>query len=352
MKFLKQQKTLNAILCLAIMGLLPGCSAYSKVEFDPARPHHGDGEFIALQKPSLVKYFFMRLREGGAPPRDPAEVASIVGRADLELIHGEAERPRVTWIGHASTLVQYRGINFLTDPHLSQYPFTYAMYVEPRFTQPGLAFEQIPPIDFVVISHSHFDSLDRDTVRQFGDTVLWYVPLGLKGWFVRQGVAAARVIELDWWQSHRFSPRVEVTLTPAQHWSKRSPWDTNKTLWGGWVVEVDDFSSYFVGDTGYHQSYFREIGNRLGPFDLALIPIGAYAPRYFMSGHHVDPAQAVDIHLEVGSRRSLPIHWGTFQLSLEPVLEPAQLLRAEMQRRGLPVDQFQPIKIGETLVLD
>ena len=168
MKSRKQQKTVIAALCLVFIGLLPGCSAYTPVEFDPARPHHGDGEFVTLHKPSLVKYFFMRLREGGAPPRDPAEVASIVGRADLELIHADAERPRVTWIGHASTLVQYRGINFLTDPHLSQYPFTYAMYVEPRYTQPGLAFEQIPPIDFVVISHNHFDSLDRDTVKKFG----------------------------------------------------------------------------------------------------------------------------------------------------------------------------------------
>ena len=349
---LHYQKTVSGF-GLALFGLLLcGCSAYSKVEFDPRLAHHGDGEFVTAYKPSLLKYRLMRLREGGAPTPDPAEVASIVGAADLELIGAYAERPRVTWIGHATALVQYRGVSFLTDPHLSPYPFTYPMFVEPRITPPALAFEQMPPIDFVVISHNHFDSLDRDTVLEFGDSVLWYVPLGLKAWFVEQGVSAHRVVELDWWDRHRYNERVEVTLTPAQHWSKRSLWDTNKTLWGGWVVEIDDFRSYFVGDSGYHPTYFRDIGARLGPFDLALIPIGAYAPRYFMSGHHVDPAQAVDIHLEVGSRRSLPIHWGTFQLTLEPLLEPAQLLHAETERRGLPADAFRPVKIGETLILD
>lgn len=352
MKSRYRQQAVSGFRLVLLAVLLCGCSAYSKVEFDPRLPHHGEGEFVTAHKPSFLEYYFMRLREADPPSPDRTEVASIVGAADLDLIASNAERPRVTWIGHATALVQYRGVNFLTDPHLTPYPFTYSIFVEPRYTPPALEFEQMPPIDFVVISHNHFDSLDRDTVLEFGDSVLWYVPLGLKGWFVKHGVSAARVVELDWWQSHRFDRRIEVTLTPAKHWSRRSPWDTNKTLWGGWVVEIDDFRSYFVGDTGYHPTYFRDIGARLGPFDLALIPIGAYAPRYFMSRHHIDPAQAVDIHLEVGSRRSLPIHWGTFQLTLEPLLEPARLLRAETERRGLPADEFRPVKIGETLLLE
>ena len=335
-----------------ICGLLCGCSSYPGVDFDTSKEHHGASQFITQQKPSLVKYFFMRLREGGPAPLDPGEVASLVGIADLGLIESVATKPRATWIGHATTLVQYRGINYLTDPHLTQYPFSNGFYVEPRYTQPGLSFEQLPPIDFVVISHNHYDSLDRDTVAMFGDSVMWYVPLGLKRWFLGRGISAERVVELDWWQSRRFNDRVEVTMTPAQHWSKRNPWDTNESLWGGWVVEIDDFRSYFVGDTGYNDSYFKEIGSRLGPFRLAMIPIGAYQPRYFMAGHHVDPAQAVDIHLEVNALQSLPIHWGTFQLTTEPILEPAQLLTSEMNKRGLPPEQFSPIKIGETLILD
>jgi len=270
---------------------------------------------------------------------------------DLELINASAELPRVTWIGHATALVQYRDINFLTDPHLTRYPFAYESFVDPRYTEPALTFEQMPPIDFVVISHNHYDSLDHRTVDLFGNSVTWFVPLGLKAWFLDRGIADERVVELDWWQSYRFDDRVDITFAPAQHWSRRSAWDTNESLWGSWAIDIDGFNSWFAGDTGYNERYFKEIGERLGPFRLALIPIGAYAPRYFMASSHIDPAQAVDIHLEVGAEQSLPIHWGTFQLTIEPILEPAQLLVDEMEQRDLPLEQFRPVKIGETLIL-
>ena len=331
--------------------LLAGCGVNTGVVFDPDKAHHGDGEFLSDKRGSFLDHFMMRRREDPPEPRDPKEVASIVGNADLALISSPAEVPRVTWIGHATSLVQYRGINYLTDPHLTQYPFYFEFWVEPRYTQPALSFEQMPPIDFVVISHNHYDSLDHRTVDLFGDSVLWYVPLGLKAWFIDRGISPDRVIELDWWDSHRFSDRVEVTLTPARHWSKRTPWDTNKTLWGGWAVRIDDFNSYFAGDTGYSDTVFREIGVRLGPFRLAMIPIGAYAPRYFMGSAHIDPAQAVDVHIEVGAEQSLPIHWGTFQLTIEPILEPARLLDEETTRRDLPPEAFRPYKIGDTLLL-
>jgi N-acyl-phosphatidylethanolamine-hydrolysing phospholipase D len=210
----------------------------------------------------------------------------------------------------------------------------------------------MPDIDFVVISHNHYDSLDHRTVDRFGDTVLWYVPLGLKAWFTDRGISPTRVVELDWWQSHRFNERVEVTFTPAQHWSRRGPWDTNASLWGGWAVDIDGFNSWFAGDTGYNAGYFTDIGERLGPFRLAMIPIGAYAPRYFMSPVHIDPAQAVAVHLDVRAQQSVPVHWGTFALTIEPLLEPPRLLSEEMQKRGLPQDSFRALKIGETLVLD
>ena len=342
----------NGVCPLLFVLALPLYACASGVQFDPARAHHGDGKFISKKEGSFFSHFFMRQREPDPLPPDPSEIATIVGEADLELIAAPAERPRATWIGHATTLVQYRGINYLTDPHLTQYPFYFEMFVKPRYTRPALTFDQLPPIDFVVISHNHYDSLDHRTVDMFGDSVLWYVPLGLKAWFLNRGVSAERVVELDWWDSHRFNQRVEVTLTPAEHWSRRTPWDTNETLWGGWAVTIDGFKSYFAGDTGYHDRYFRDIGRRLGPFRLALIPIGAYAPRYFMAPAHIDPAQAVDVHLQVNARQSMAIHWGTFQLTIEPILEPARLLRAEMEKRGLPLEQFQPVKIGDTLVLD
>jgi L-ascorbate metabolism protein UlaG (beta-lactamase superfamily) len=335
---------------IALSLLLAACSG-SSVQFDPNKAHHGDGEFVSVKRGSLSSHSEMRAREGDPPVPTAAELASIVTPANLELIRSPADQPRVTWIGHATSLVQYRGINYLTDPHLSEYPFRFNFWVEPRVTQPALAFEQMPDIDFVVISHNHYDSLDHRTVDRFGDSVTWYVPLGLKAWFTDRGISPERVVELDWWDSHRFADHVEITFTPSQHWSRRGLWDSNKTLWGGWAVKIDGFNSWFAGDTGYNESYFSEIGRRLGPFRLAMIPIGAYAPRYFMAPAHIDPAQAVDIHLLVGAEQSLPVHWGTFQLTIEPILEPAQLLEAEMRQRGLPARQFRPAKIGETLVL-
>lgn len=349
---MKQRPVIQPILIGLCCLLLAACGASSGVDFDPDKAHHGDGEFVSGKQGSFFGHFMMRLREDDPPRRDPEEIKSIVGVADQKMLATYATEPRVTWIGHATSLVQYRDISYLTDPHLTQYPFYYELYVEPRYTQPALSFEQMPAIDFVVISHNHYDSLDHRTVDMFGDSVLWYVPLGLKAWFLDRGISAGRVVELDWWESHRFNEQVEVTMTPAQHWSKRTPWDTNESLWGGWAVDIDGFKSWFAGDTGYDPTYFKDIGEKLGPFRLAMIPIGAYAPRYFMQFAHVDPAQAVDIHLEVKAQQTLPIHWGTFQLTIEPMLEPSQLLVEEMKRRDLPLEQFRPAKIGDTLILD
>ena len=331
---------------------LVSCSSASGVVFDPAKPHHGDGEFISVKKGSFFGHLRMRMREDDPPQRDPEAVKAIIGEVDRDLVDSFAAQPRVTWIGHATTLVQYRGINFLTDPHLTQYPFYYEFYLEPRFTQPALSFAEMPAIDFIVISHNHYDHLDHRTVDMFGDSVLWYVPLGLKAWFLDRGISSHRVIELDWWQNHQFNEQVLVTFTPTEHWSKRTPWDTNQSLWGGWSVDIDGFKSWFAGDTAYHLGYFRDIGERLGPFRLAMIPIGAYAPRYFMGSSHVDPAQAIDIHQDIDAEQSLAIHWGTFQMTIEPAFEPPQLLQQEMAKRGLAAEEFEVVKIGDTLILD
>ena len=337
---------------LLVTVTLLGCGHSSSVKFDPSKAHHGDGKFISKKESSFFNYQLMRLREPDPPEPTAAEIHSIVTTPNRDLIASVASLPRVTWIGHATSLVQYREVNFLTDPHLTRYPFYFESFVKPRYTQPALQYDQMPDIDFIVISHNHYDHLDHRTVDMFGDSVLWYVPLGLKGWFVDRGVSADRVVELDWWESHRYNDQVVVTFTPVEHWSKRTPWDTNRSLWGGWSVDIDGFKSWFAGDTGYHDRYFKEIGERLGPFRLAMIPIGAYAPRYFMKDAHVDTAEAVDIHLEVKSQQTLPIHWGTFEMTIEPFLEPAQRLLGEMKKRGLDQEQFKPVKIGQTLILD
>lgn len=331
--------------------LLGSCSS-SNVVFDLSKPHHGDGKFISVKTGAFYDWLAMRWREDSPPEIDPEQLKTIVGEADRALILSSAEIPRATWIGHATVLVQYRGINFLTDPHLTQYPFYFEFAVKPRFSQPALGFEQMPGIDFIVISHNHYDHLDHRTVDMFGNAVTWFVPLGLKTWFLDRGINDDRVVELDWWDSYQFNDRVNITFTPGQHWSKRTPWNTNKSLWGSWAVNIDGFKSWFAGDTGYNQAMFREIGDKVGPFRFAMIPIGGYAPRYFMSASHVDPAEAVEIHLDIKSQQSLPVHWGTFQLTHEPLLEPPVLLRRALSDKNIPQQAFQPLKIGDTLILE
>jgi L-ascorbate metabolism protein UlaG (beta-lactamase superfamily) len=184
--------------------------------------------------------------------------------------------------------------------------------------------------------------------RSGGDRTLFAVPLGLADWFQGQGVANVR--ELDWWESTSVGP-LTVTGTPAQHWSQRTLWGRNSTLWSGWVIAAPGFRAYFAGDSGY-APLFREIGSALGPFDLALIPIGAYEPRWFMKWNHVNPEEAIQVHRDVRARRSLAIHWGTFVLSDEPLTEPPLKLEEARERLGVPADEFMVLQHGETRLLD
>ncbi len=336
------------LICLV---LAQACTS-SGVNFDPQKAHHGDGEFVSVKGGSFFNWLAMRWREDRPPQPDAEEIQSIVGAADRSLIASPAMVPRATWIGHATVLVQYQDINFLTDPHLTQYPFYFEFAVKPRLTQPALSFEQMPDIDFIVISHNHYDHLDHRTVDMFGNSVTWFVPLGLKSWFLDRDIDADRVIEMDWWDEFEFNDQVRIMFTPTQHWSKRTPWDTNESLWGSWAVDIDGFKSWFGGDTGYNQTMFREIGDRAGPFRLAMIPIGAYAPRYFMSPAHVDPAEAVRLHKDIRATLSMPIHWGTFHLTHEPFLQPPRLLNEAVAAEQIPPMDFRPLKIGETIILE
>ncbi len=305
--------------------------------------------FTSASHASFSSWLLMRLDKGAYPAVNPAEAKAIVTQADMALIHSPATVPRATWIGHATMLVQYKGIHFLTDPHLTERPAPMDFLVPKRFTPPAISFDTMPKIDFIVISHNHYDHLDHRTVDRFGSSVTWYVPFGLKDWFLARGIETNKVVELNWWESHAFNAQVTVTFTPSVHWSKRTPWDTNDSHWGAWSVDVHGFNTWFGGDTAYDEPLFKEIGQRTGPYDMAFIPIGAYGPRSFMLKQHVDPAQAVRVHEDIRSKKSIPIHWGTFQLTHEPFLEPPKLLKAAMVKKGLPLQQFSPIKVGETV---
>jgi L-ascorbate metabolism protein UlaG (beta-lactamase superfamily) len=205
----------------------------------------------------------------------------------------------------------------------------------------------------VVISHDHYDSLDEQTIvklhqREGGGKTQFFVPLGLKSWF--EGLGIERVIELDWWDRHEEAD-LKITAVPLQHWSKRGLFSRNKTLWAGWVIQANDFRFFFAGDTGY-APHFKEIGRKLGPFDLSAIPIGAYEPRWFMRNHHINPEEALQIHLDLRSKKSVAIHWGTFILTDEPLDEPPRRLEEARRENGRPEEEFLILKHGEIIILD
>ncbi len=252
---------------------------------------------------------------------------------------------RVTWIGHATLLVQFDGVNLLTDPIWSRRAFPLPFMGPRRFAEPGVAFADLPPIDVVVISHNHYDHLDRATVERLGRThdPCFFVPLGLARWFRKRGIE--RVTELDWWEAAAIGP-LQVTAVPARHWSRRGLFDGNETLWCGWVVTGAAGRFFFAGDTGYSER-FTEIGARFAPIRLAALPIGAYAPRWFMGPQHIDPAEAVQIHRAVGARVSVAIHHNTFQLADDPQEEPSHRLRAALDAMGIGWEAFWVLRHGE-----
>ena len=257
--------------------------------------------------------------------------------------------PAVTWIGHATMLVQASGLTVLTDPIFSKRASPVQFAGPKRIVPLPIDIPELPHVDVVVVSHNHYDHLDLDSVKrlaaQEGGSPLFLVPLGLKAWFTALGID--RVEERDWWQSISDGP-LEFTLVPVQHWSKRTLSDTNESLWGGWIIAGDGLKVIHAGDLGYSKDT-QDIGERLGPFDLALIPIGAYAPRWFMKGMHIDPAEAVQVRADLRARHAIGMHWGTFDnLTDEPMDEPPRVLAEKRAAAGLSAEDFDVMKVGET----
>jgi L-ascorbate metabolism protein UlaG (beta-lactamase superfamily) len=240
----------------------------------------------------------------------------------------------------------------LTDPHFTERASPFGFAGPKRLVPPLPAMRDLPHIDAVVVSHNHYDHLDEGSVRhlaaQAGGSPRFFVPLGLKAWFAGKGIHD--VVELDWWQAVEHGG-VTFTLAPVQHWSARTPWDRNQTLWGGWRVEQPGFSFFFCGDTGYSED-FNDIRRRLGPVDLAAIPIGAYEPRWFMQVMHVNPEEAVKIHHDLGAVQSIAMHWGTFILTDEPIDEPPHRLATALRDAAIPHERFWLMKHGETRRLE
>lgn len=258
-------------------------------------------------------------------------------------------RIAVTFVNHATFLVQTPCGNLLTDPVWGERASPLAWSGPRRVHPPGVRLEDLPRIDVVLLSHDHYDHCHLPTLRTLArrDQPLLVSPLGHAGLAARAGLR--RHVELDWWQRHAVQPDLAVTLTPARHWSNRLSGARNGRLWGGFFVQTPGHRVYFVGDTGYDADLFRKIGRDLGAPDLAMIPIGAYAPRWFMAPMHCDPAEAVAIHRDVGARRSLGMHWGTFQLTDEAREAPVRELAAARQAAGLDETTFRAIEPGESV---
>lgn len=288
-----------------------------------------------------LPFFARRAWATIAPRPNPAPLVAF------RPVHGEGAvgDPVVTWVGHSTLLVRMDGVTFLTDPIWSERASPLSFAGPKRRVPPGVPFEALPPVDFVVVSHAHYDHLDLPTLRRLtnGRTV-FLVPLGLAALLEREGIGPVR--EMDWWEETRIGAAV-VHCVPARHWSQRTPFDRDETLWSGWVVRGDFHRVYFAGDTGW-TDFFREIGARLGPFDLAGLPIGAYEPAAMMRSVHLNPEEAARAALDLGARRVVGVHWGTFDLTDEPLDEPPARFRAAAAAVGLGEAEAWVLAAGET----
>jgi N-acyl-phosphatidylethanolamine-hydrolysing phospholipase D len=326
----------------------------------PASPsHHRPGggyqnPWPQAQTHRFADFLRWRFVERRTRPLDPNPARDSLPKREPEIVTPRAVggHRSVTWIGHSTVLLQLGNLNALTDPIWSERASPSRWIGPRRLMTPAVDFDGLPSIDVVLLSHNHYDHLDARTVRRiagrFPDAA-WLCPLGLGHLLRTFGVRHA--LERDWWQSVE-TPAFSATCAPAQHFSSRGLRDRGDTLWCSWAIEADDVRVYFGGDTGLHPE-FGTIGTRLGPFDLVMLPIGAYEPRWFMRTVHLDPQDAVAAYgaLADGGAVAPPclaLHWGTFRLTDEPVEEPPALFAQRWREAGFPDSANWTLAHGET----
>lgn len=262
----------------------------------------------------------------------------------------DGRTPSVTWIGHSSFLLCLGDMNILTDPVFSARCSPVRFAGPRRVRAPGMTIASLPRIDLILLSHNHYDHMDIPALRlirrRFPEARI-ITSLGNAAFLARKNLHCA--VELDWWEHSSIGP-LRVTATPARHFAARTLWDRNETLWAGFMLDYQNRRVYFAGDTGY-TSYFTDIYQRLGAPDLALLPIGAYQPREMMASVHMDPEEAVQAFLDLHAHRAVGMHFGTFQLTGEPIDEPPQKLRMALAAKAIPPERFFVLDVGETTAL-
>lgn len=296
------------------------------------------------------------LSEPGWRRRAPTPKRGTFPVATPAILHPRASSTDAgaTWIGHSTVLLQLGALNVLTDPVFCQRAFPVQWLGPRRVMDPALSLDRLPPLDVVLLSHNHYDHLDRSAVRHIARAhprATWVVPLGLGAYIRPWGVR--EIVELDWWEAASVGA-LRVTATPARHMSARRLGDRNRTLWCGFAVEAAGKRLWFAGDTAYHPQ-FGEIGERCGPFDFVMIPIGAYEPRWFMQRVHVNPEESVMIYQDVIAAHPqaraplmLAIHWGTFRLTTESMDEPPRRVAARWRKVALDASKLWVARFGET----
>jgi L-ascorbate metabolism protein UlaG (beta-lactamase superfamily) len=257
----------------------------------------------------------------------------------------------ITFVNHATLLIQLPGLNILTDPIFSERASPFSWIGPRRVRKPGIAFESLPKIDTVIISHNHYDHLDVATLKRLHETFSpqILIPLGNKAILNTEDIG--KIEEMDWWDTGSLNSETSITFTPSQHFSSRGLFDRNKALWGSYMIQSSGHLIYFGGDCAYSM-HFKEIRDRFGPTTIALLPIGAYEPRWFMKAFHMNPAEAVQAHLDLESRQSIGIHFGTFQLTEEEIDAPVRDLASALVESNLDPKSFVALPEGVTTIFN
>ena len=290
-------------------------------------------------------FSFLKWKFTSSPAKWPKEIDPPYAQA---IPQAKSERLIVTFVNHASFLIQVDGLNILTDPIWSKRTSPLSFAGPSRVHPPGIEFDKLPKIDMVLISHNHYDHMDSETIKMLEDkfSPLFIVPLA--NIEKMKSFKAKNIVELDWWDAYSLSPDLKITIAPAKHWSSRTLNDRSEALWGSYMIHTKNDKIYFAGDTGYG-THFLEIKKRLGSPSLSLLPIGAYEPRWFMKEMHMNPEEAVLAHIDLESNVSIGMHFGTFQLTDEAIDTPEKDLSMALDKHK--VNNFKTIKPGATFEL-